>query len=107
MDRLARYKTRRAALLVGRELDQAWPHGELTGISFLVEPEGTVIIAAEFNKRGRKPRPVKISVVLFPGEDLNITLEELLAHCPPGKYSGIFYGLEDYEKHCSSWGVKI
>ena len=100
MERVVRYAKPERALEVGRLLESAYPTEFLTGLNFIVEPEGSVIVVAVFEDKLIAENPVIVNILMLPGEVLKESLEEVLARGLNWRYAFIGDGLLPFTGYC-------
>jgi len=82
MDMAVRYQDNRRALAVGRRLSYRYHRHVLTGLSFLIEPEQSVIVIASFASAYHRPNQKELDEIMLPGEVIDKSLTDLIHSVP-------------------------
>ena len=82
MDRAVRYQDQKRALAVGRGLSYRYHRHVLTGLSFLIEPEQSIVVVASFADDYHPPDQKELDEIMLPGEVIDKSLTDLISSVP-------------------------
>lgn len=97
MYRAMRYPDTLTALRVGNLLDRYFDREWLTGLNFIVEPGGSVIIVAHWDDDHVQPEAGFLEGILTAGEPVDADPDELVTEAKVGHLYFLGDGLEPFK----------